>query len=54
MVTMVDLYGDNWDDNHHGTLLLSNNIHITIVDLHHEIGGIHITIVDLHHEIGRQ
>ena len=45
-------HGDNWDDHHHGTLLLRNNsggeiddIHITIVDLHHEIGDIHGTLL---------
>ena len=27
MVTMVDLYGDNWDDNYHGTLLLRKVSH---------------------------
>ena len=40
-------HGDNWVDDHHGTLLLSHNIHITIVDLHHEIGDVHITIIEI-------
>ena len=57
-------HGDNWVDDHHGTMLLRKVSHgDNWDDDHHgtlllsnnsggEIGDIPITIVDLHHEIG--
>ena len=57
-------HGDNWVNDHHGTLLLRKVSHGENWDDNHhgtlllsnnsggEIGDIPITIVDLHHEIG--